>query len=71
MSAAPQLTPGMLGLFHVRTIGKSYDWRLHWKLGKTVLLPYAQLKSMLTPATLPGKLGRDKRRGFRLCATTN
>jgi hypothetical protein len=67
VSAALQLAPGMLGLFHVRTIGKCYDWRLYHKMGKAVLQPAVQLRSMLTPATLPGKLSRDKRRGFRLC----
>lgn len=69
MSAVAQVLPGRLGIFYVMTVGKCYDWRLYWKMGKAVLQPASQLKSMLTPATLHGKLVRDKRRGFRLCTT--
>lgn len=56
MSAALALSPGKLGLFSVIICGRPYSLCPIWKMGKGVPSVPFQIRSMLKPASITGKL---------------
>lgn len=66
MGAALALSPGKLGLFSVMVCGRPYSFHIVQKMGKGVPSALFQMRSILKPASIAGKLNGYKHISLRL-----
>lgn len=66
MGAALALAPGRLGLFSVVILGKGYRFQPLYKIGKSIPPAVFQMRSVLKPGAISGKLHGYKNISWRL-----